>query len=383
MEDLRATTGIESIAYYSRIRFSVHVPAEMQSLDLQQADGTFSALSQSGRFYLTEQPNSTYRLELPILGLDPDTFRTYCTEQGIDPAPYFEDSSRMILYNQTLSKTQSTRRNPVYYPALNLSIGDTLTLHERVFNSDASDTFQPQMTIGNFTEELPGLQLSLSYYTPLGIVPLQTEQRLAAQNNNRAMRGLDITGYATIQTTPESPNFYPDIQTAATRLEAKLDRMYGAGDYYTVNLVDTMQVRESTQRLMKQITFFVSLLIAFIGLSNIASTVSGSLRQRRREFATLRSVGLSPNGLRKMLFLEALLLGLRPVLWSLPLQIGVLGFFLFICEVRVNEYLPFFPIFPLVIFLLFVLSTVILCYFIGGKHLEQENILEALRDDTL
>ena len=97
----------------------------------------------------------------------------------------------------------------------------------------------------------------------------------------------------------------------------------------------------------------------------------------------LRSTGLSPHGLHKMLLFEALFLGLRPVLWSIPIQAGVIAVFLSITEVHFIEYLPFFPIVPLTIFLLFILITIVLCYVIGGKHVQSENILDSLRDDIL
>ena len=84
-----------------------------------------------------------------------------------------------------------------------------------------------------------------------------------------------------------------------------------------------------------------------------------------------------------MLLLEALFLGLRPVLWSIPIQAGVIAVFLSITEVHFIEYLPFFPIVPLTIFLLFILITIVLCYVIGGKHVQSENILDSLRNDIL
>lgn len=382
MEQLRALPNIASISYYSQIPFSISVPESMQTEALRAADGSFTTLASNGKFYMTKQPDDTFRLKLSVHGLDHKTFRHFCETQGIDPEPYFTDKSRIILYNQTLSDKQSTRRTPVYYPILNLSTGDTLTLHERIYNSDESDQFQPQVTIGDFSEELPPLIFS-EHYNPIAIVPLESAQNLAMQNNNRKLRGMDLHGIAAIKTAPDAPEFFSDIRATAAQLDAALDRSHGSGDYYIVDIAEKTESRQNANRLVKICTTFISLLLAFIGLSNIASTVSSSLRQRRREFAMLRSTGLSPHGLHKMLLLEALFLGLRPVLWSIPLQVGVIAAFLFITEVHLIEYLPFFPILPLTIFLLFILITIVLCYVIGGKHLQAENILDSLRDDIL
>lgn len=382
IEQLRTLPNIASISYYSQLPFSISVPESMQTEALRTADGSFTELAANGRFYMTKQADDTFRLQLTVHGLDNETFRAFCATEGIDPEPYFTDKSRIILYNQTLSDKQSTRRDPVYVPILNLSTGDTLTLHERVYNSDDSDKFQPQVTIGDFSEKLPAFIFS-SHYNPIAIVPLKTAQNLAMQNNNRKLRGMDLKGIATIKTAPDAPEFFSEIHAASAQIDAALDHSHGSGDYYIVDIAEKTESRQAANRIVKICTTFVALLLALIGLSNIASTVSGSLRQRHREFAMLRSTGLSPQGLRKMLLLEAIFLGLRPVLWSIPIQIGVVVSFLAITEVRISEYLPFFPILPLAVFLLFILVTIILCYGIGGKHLQKENILDSLRDDML
>ena len=64
---------------------------------------------------------------------------------------------------------------------------------------------------------------------------------------------------------------------------------------------------------------FLTGLLALIGLSNVWASISGNLRQRSREFAMLKSVGLSPLN-RRMLLLEGLNLGLKPLLYSLPFR---------------------------------------------------------------
>ena len=383
MDDLRQTDGVSHILFCSDISFSTLVPAEAQDTGLQQADGSFADIAATHQFYPTAQADGSFRLLVQVIGLDDQSFRDYCAAQDIDPTPYYQDPDLAIFYNQTESRTQSTRRDPVCYPILDLSAGDTLTLHERVYDEDDTDTFQPSLTVGAFAGTLPALGESLSHYTIAAIVPMQTEQALAAQNHNRSVRGLCTTGYALVDTPLADPGFYPAIHAVSDRIEQKLDRLYGAGDYTIVNIADQHDTSVDGQRVMQICIWFAAALIALIGLSNIASTVSGSLHQRRREFAMLRSAGLSPHGLRRMLLLEALFLGLRPVLWSLPFQAAVIAAFLSITEITFWEYLPYFPVLPLAAFLACVLAAIVLCYWLGGRRLMRDNILDALRDDTL
>ena len=128
---------------------------------------------------------------------------------------------------------------------------------------------------------------------------------------------------------------------------------------------------------------FVAGLLAVIGLSNVWSTVRGTLSARRREFAMLRSVGLPPRGLRRMLSLEALMLGIRPILLSLPAVFALQWAFLSINEVTFGEWLPFAPCRPVLLYMAAVLGVTLAAYATGGRRVLGENIIEAIKIDAI
>ena len=49
-------------------------------------------------------------------------------------------------------------------------------------------------------------------------------------------------------------------------------------------------------------------LLAMIGIANVFSNTLGFIRQRKREFARYMSIGMTPEGMRKMFRIELLLL---------------------------------------------------------------------------
>ena len=67
-------------------------------------------------------------------------------------------------------------------------------------------------------------------------------------------------------------------------------------------------------------------LIALVCAANIANTVSSGMAMRRRESAVLRSVGMTPQSLRRMIFWESGIYGLKALCWGLPVS-GVLLWF--------------------------------------------------------
>ena len=63
-------------------------------------------------------------------------------------------------------------------------------------------------------------------------------------------------------------------------------------------------------------------LMAMIAVANIFNTVSTNLYLRRREFAMLRSVGMTQKGFRKMMGCECLIYGLRSICYGILISAG-------------------------------------------------------------
>ena len=84
-----------------------------------------------------------------------------------------------------------------------------------------------------------------------------------------------------------------------------------------------------------------------------------------------------------MLFLEGLTLGLKPLLYSLPFQIAILAVFLNINEVGLLEYLPYAPFGILLGYTGLVLLAVTGAYYTGGRRIQRQNIISAIKDDTI
>ena len=97
----------------------------------------------------------------------------------------------------------------------------------------------------------------------------------------------------------------------------------------------------------------------------------------------LKSVGLSPRQLWKLLLLEGLTLGLKPLLYSLPVQVIVLAALLTVTEISLPEYLLFAPYGVLTGYTVLILLAIVGAYAVGGIRLERENIITMIKDDTL
>ena len=70
-------------------------------------------------------------------------------------------------------------------------------------------------------------------------------------------------------------------------------------------------------------TFGFIILISLIAAANVFNTISTNVALRRREFATLKSVGMGDRAFGRMMRFECLLYGSKALLWGLPVSIGV------------------------------------------------------------
>ena len=162
-----------------------------------------------------------------------------------------------------------------------------------------------------------------------------------------------------------------------------ISSFYGSGDYHLTNLAEREELNQNTQNVLNLVVTFLTAFLAVIGLSNVWASISGNLRQRRQEFAMLKSVGLSPRQLWKLLLLEGLTLGLKPLLYSLPVQVIVLAALLTVTEISLPEYLLFAPYGVLTGYTVLILLAIVGAYAVGGIRLGRENIITMIKDDTL
>jgi putative ABC transport system permease protein len=74
--------------------------------------------------------------------------------------------------------------------------------------------------------------------------------------------------------------------------------------------------------IMTAVYAFVGML-TLIALTNVISTISTNVRSRSREFAVLQSVGMTNDGLKRMLNLESILCSAKSLVFGIPLGVGV------------------------------------------------------------
>lgn len=380
LDELKEVPDIQKYILYDKMPCATWITPDQASDDVETHLGGFDKIV-SEKKYSPIKRDGKFRIYSMLIGLEEDSFREYCSQMGIDPETYYENPGKAIIYNQTADPYDSTRRKNVYREMLKLQTGQTIPFTERAYDEDTGD-FEFELTVGDLVTRLPSEGLGLSRFTLTAIMPMEHVMELAAScSDKRRLTAASVHGI--FMTDTSEGTSYPLIKDTTSKIREKIGHYYGSGDYMLSDLAEKEEMSCETSGVMSKIVAFLTGLLALIGLSNILASISGNLRQRSREFAALKSMGLSPAQLWRMLFLEGLTLGLKPLLYSIPFQIAVLSAFLYINEVSLSEYLPFAPYGALLGYTALVLLAVIGAYYTGGRRIQRQNIIDAVKDDTI
>ena len=123
-------------------------------------------------------------------------------------------------------------------------------------------------------------------------------------------------------------------------------------------------------------------LISLIAAANVFNTISTNIALRRREFAMLKSVGMTAKGFNRMMNFECILYGTRALLFGLPVSVGIS----YLIHLAVSEgYRKDFtlPWVALGIAVLSVFLVVFVTMMYSMSKIKKDNPIDALKNENL
>ncbi|MBH5317703.1 ABC transporter permease [Paenibacillus sp. GSMTC-2017] len=152
-----------------------------------------------------------------------------------------------------------------------------------------------------------------------------------------------------------------------------------------MNVYNVFQGRQQEEQmifLMSVFTYGFILLITAISVANIFNTISTSITLRKREFAMLKSVGMTPKGFNKMMNYESIFYGIKSLLYGLPISVVVMYL---IHKSLMNSFsyqfaLPWISIIYVIV-AVFVIVTSAMLY--SSSKVKKENIIDALKQESI
>ena len=122
--------------------------------------------------------------------------------------------------------------------------------------------------------------------------------------------------------------------------------------------------------------------ISLIGITNIFNTITTNMNLRSKEFAMLKSIGMTKKEFNRMIRLESIFYGLKSLLIGIPL--GLIGSYLI--YKAFNQGLEFtytLPVRALMIAILFVSTMIGIIMKYSLSKINKQNIIETIRNDNI
>lgn len=158
------------------------------------------------------------------------------------------------------------------------------------------------------------------------------------------------------------------------------------GDRNHISVVDYAADIESIRALVtiaKVMAYGFIILISAIAAANVFNTISTNISLRRREFATLKSVGLTSKGMRKMMTFESILYGVKSLMFSLPVSLGT-TYLVYLVASDSGYEMPFYiPWDKFIIAIASVFIIVVLSMVYSIKKVNKENTVDTLRNENI
>ena len=360
LEDLRRIAGVDNIVVYQKAEALCILPWEAQSQELQALGGA-NALAGN----LVPSGEESLWIKAPIVILDDESFDIYCTQIGIEP-----QNSGTILLNRFWDKNHSNFRNRQYISFVEDNLEEVVLQNAEVPGKADSQTVVPVLAC---TRECPVLREEYADFSLVQFIPLSLWKSISGQ-----VGGVQEDTYMRVLAQER------DSLKTLGALEEEISRI--VGQKYVMESENRIQEKLDNDRMIGAYELVLGIfcgLFAIIGIAHVFSNTLGFLRQRKREFARYMSVGLTPQGMRKMFCIEALVIAGRPMLITLCLTVAAVAVMIKASYLDPMEFIRVAPIGPIAAFILAVFGFVALAYYLGGRKVLKINLAEALRDDTM
>lgn len=358
--DIQELSGVESAVVYQKAMAKRIVTEDEMSEDMK----SYGVFSHASGNYVT-QAEGGWLVNAPIVIMDDEGFLAYCRQIGITPR-----LDGAVVRNRIRDVTNPDFRHPQYMPYIKGENGTSI-----LRQSDNEGT-AVEIPVLSYTQEEPVLREEYAkqdFYELVHFIPVSLWKDIKGQ-----IGGLEedtcirILGRENV--TLEELN----------ALQNEIEQITAGS--YTIESENRIQEEEANDNQIQGMMIIFGgfcILLAIIGIGNIFSNTLGFVRQRKREFARYMSLGLTPEEIRKMFCIEALVVAGRPILITLPLSVIIVVFLLKSSYLELGTFLAEAPLIPIAVFMLAIVGIVTLAYYLGWRNVRKINLAEVLRDDTM
>ena len=415
---------------------SILLPLTLDMMDLTES---YKSLQEFG------PERTTVQLDKSVQFVDDETFRSIAKSNGYKPDMFFTGDPQGLIINQSTDRVYvdgkavykttelvDTKAFPVLVTAkddchekiegwvmlswdgilpnealkaLGVGENETVLYDEEAFarlnradesgNSPLGDALRAYDQTGTFDISIldpaklrivPESELYISYTLTVAGACVVNEPIVVSSGSilYPYSRLADVFAEETVEKVLRAPVycFRANDHTVASASLKSLAEQAGMRAFTVHDLAESFEIERMLVTIVNIFAYGFIILISLIAVANVFNTISTNVLLRRREFAMLKSIGLSEKGFGRMLNYECVIYGLKGLLWGLPAAVLVTFLIWNIASNAVEQgfYIPWHSV---VIAVGSVFAVVFATMLYAKEKIRRDNPIDALKNETL
>ena len=162
----------------------------------------------------------------------------------------------------------------------------------------------------------------------------------------------------------------------------KKDNNLTDSNFNSFNLEESVRAENAVVLVISIFLYGFIGVITLIGITNIFNTITTNMNLRKKEFAMLKSIGMTKKEFNRMIRLESIFYGVKSLVIGIPIGL-VLSYGMYTVfrnSMEMNYILPYKSIIVAVIFVAVVIG-IIMKY--SMSKINKQNIIETIRNDNI
>ena len=352
LEELKNIDGVDRIAAANDYGMGIYVPENKMSKENKEIiDENFSTEKVDDKTVyniqncITKMPGD---FEISTINLKEGSF----------------DKKEAIKENGVILVRKSYYEEPGKKYELNLTdykVGDTVTGYTSEYDGDKEIRKEIKFKIMAITDDIPTGSSSYNYM------------------------GLDFITYDKVGKKLGFDAGTTNIYISTNKEESTRNAVKDVAEKYGYDVTDKMEEvkeMEDTLIVMQIFVYGFVTVISLVSITNIVNTISTNINLRKRELAIIKSIGVTPGGFNKMIYLESLLYGALSLLYGIPLGIGLVA----LMNVILGDVIQFGLVLPwgaIIIATIGIFVITFISSYFPMKKINKENIIENIRQESI
>ncbi|MGM7680669.1 ABC transporter permease [Cytobacillus sp. Hm23] len=305
-----------------------------------------------------------YRVDLNVL--DEHSFVEYAKSINVDPEKLKNSDQLNVILIDTFKhideKTQQIIEEKSIYAQPEMKIG----LIDKVFGTgkQAGETFINSVEIAAVTDQYPMGDITIDFLEFEIVIPESLVEQLFP------------TSYV--------QDFFTNLYVTSSdpmKTYTEIEELNDANFFIYSSHVERKQNKQ-LMLLIKAFSYGFTILITVISVANIFNTISTSIALRKREFAMLKSIGMTSIEFNKMVNYESIFYGIKSLLYGLPISIVIIYAIhrALMNTIKLHFTIPWIDML-FVIIAIFLIAVGAMLY--SSTKVKKDNIIDALKTENI